>query len=159
MLSTKDAFEVWDKEIDPRIDFLRNNNHHLEAYYLYSNTIEFLLRMAIMSQEIWNKNLLKRSGINFKVLKESDLEDRTLGELIKFFSRYCDDPLIIGELSRFNAFRKKVLHNLLKESISNLNKEADKIYVTYNSLVSKICRYNIKINKKHINHYNRKLKS
>lgn len=145
-----DRNKNWDEYIDPRIDRLTKNKFFLEAFYLYSSVIEHILQKAIEFQEEWIVRLLKKSKIRFVKTKPKDLKEKTLGQLIAIFSRYCDDEEIISQLNNFNSFRIKLVHRLLDHSIEDLNKEAQRKQITYNELVSKLSRYNVMILEKEI---------
>lgn len=140
-----DIFENWDKQIDPRIDSLRKDGYYLEAFYLFSNTIEFILRGSILLQESWILNISKRSGMSFKKTSVKELEKKTLGDLINLFSKYSSDTNLISKLNNFNSFRIRIIHKILKSNISKLNTEADAFYLKYNEIVSQICRYNMSL--------------
>ena len=150
-----DRNKNWDEYIDPRIDELTNNNFFLEASYLYSAVIEHILQNAIGYQEEWFVRLLKKSKLRFVKTKPKELREKTLGQLIGIFSRYCDDKEIISQLNEFNSFRIQLVHRLLDHSIEDLNKEAQKKQRTYNQLVAKLSNYNVMILKKIIRNNNR----
>lgn len=159
MKKHRSEFEIWDLEIDPRIEQLRTNNFHLEAFYLYSNTLEFILKSSIMSQQDWISGLVVKSGLTYKKTKIKTLDDKTLGQLIHLFSEHCSDKILINELENFNSFRVQVSHKLFQNDISKLNNSAKKYYTMYNLLVSKICRYNIFLNTKRIRKIRARIKN
>jgi hypothetical protein len=150
-----DIFKNWDEQIDPRIESLRKDGYHLEAFYLFTNTVEFILRSSILLQESWIFNCIKRSGLSFKRNSVGDLEKKTLGDLINLFSRYSNDTQLIGKLNNFNSFRIKIIHKVLKSDIAKLNIEASASYVKYNEIVAKVCRYNMSLVGKQISRLNR----
>ena len=116
MKANVDPFIIWDKEIDPRIEELRKNNYHLEAFYLFSNTLEFVLRGSIMFQQDWINNLVNKSGLKYKKVELKKLESKTLGELISMFDvHYCKDKELVDKLN-----------NLFTNEISFDNKEEKK---------------------------------
>ncbi len=150
-----DIFEEWDKQIDPRIDSLRKDGYYLEAFYLFSNTIEFILRRSILLQESWIFNILIKNGLSFKRISVKELENKTLGDLINSFSRYSKDTQLISKLNNFNSFRIKIIHKVLESDITKLNREADAFYLKYNEIVSKLCRFNMLLLSKEIKRINR----
>ena len=153
-----DRFANWDKFIDPRIEQLKKGGFCLEAFYLCSAIIEFLLQASITTQEKWISVLLKESQMKFISSSEDLLKEKTLGQLINIFSKYCNDNLLISELNNFNSFRITLVHKLLDQDIIVLNDTAKLRLVTYNKLVSKLSRYSMKINEKQIRSSNRKIK-
>jgi hypothetical protein len=151
-------YEVWDKEIDPRIELLRADKYHLEAFYLFSTTLEFTLRETIIQQERGISNLLSRSKFSYKKQTLEDLESKTLGQLITLFTRFYNEEAIVEELKNFNAFRTKVIHKLIEGNISELNKKASHFYSRYNMLIANLSRYNMSLSEKEIRRLNRRIK-
>lgn len=150
-----DRDKNWEEHVDPRIDELTENKFFLEAFYLYAAVIEHTLQKTIGFQEEWLARVLKKSKLGFVKTKKKDLEEKTLGQLIGIFARYCNDEEIISKLNEFNSMRTKLVHHLLDYSIENLNKETQKKQTTYHELVSRLSNYNVMILEKIIRSNNR----
>ncbi len=145
-----DRDENLDKYIDSRIEGLHKNNFYLEAFYLSSAVIEHTLHLTILFQEEWIAKLLKRYKIKFELNSSEKLKEKTLGQLISIFAKYCDDDELISKLNDFNSFRKRTVHYLLDNSLEDLNLEAKNKSLLYLELVSKLNRRSIRFLKKHI---------
>ncbi|PIZ01079.1 hypothetical protein COY61_00775 [bacterium (Candidatus Gribaldobacteria) CG_4_10_14_0_8_um_filter_33_9] len=148
----------WDDYIYPRIDDLIKKDFYLEAFYLCSATIEHTLQSAIQIQEKWIKNVINHSGLKFRNTDFEKLSNFTLGRLISYFSRYCDNVQLISELNKFNSLRIKFVHKLLDFSLKELNEEAKINFEIYWKLVAKLSRYMIWINCKQIRSIKRKMR-
>jgi|GEM_PF-4855763 len=148
-------FENWDLYLDPRIEQLKKNSFHLEAFYLYSATIEHCLQDAVILQEELLDRLAKRSGLKYKQSGEKTIREKTLGEVIKYFSKYDDDPALVSRLNAFNSLRKKVVHKLLDNSLEQLDKEVKSKYREYSDLVRDLCKYNVRLLDKTLRMHNR----
>jgi hypothetical protein len=152
-----DRYDNWDSEIDPRIEKLTRNGFYLEAFYLYSATLEHCLQDAIRYQEEWVKHTLQKSSLRFETISPENLKEKTLGQLISLFARYCADTDLISKLHEFNSSRKKFVHRILDHSMKELDSEAKSKTKTYNELVSKVSRYNVQILNKKIKAHRRKI--
>lgn len=152
-----EKFLAWDTHIDPRIDALVKHNFYIEAFYLSSSTIEFLLQMIIVSQEEWMGDVVQKRGFKFKARTVKELDKETLGQLIKIFSGYCSDERLIQDLNEYKELRNTI-HNLLVFDIKQLNNLAKRKFTVYYSLVSKLCRYGMKLNEKKVRSIKREIK-
>lgn len=150
-----DKLQNWRNEINPRIEKLETNGFYLEAFFLYSAMLEFLLQETISSSEDWIAHLLSKSSFEFKKYEKKELEKLTLGQLIGIFTRYCKDKKLILKLNDFNSLRINFVHHILAEDPTQLNLRAKKHAVDYYELVLILGTYSSKIIKK----LTRKLKS
>ncbi|HMP28249.1 MAG TPA: hypothetical protein PKD85_01530, partial [Saprospiraceae bacterium] len=107
-------YDNWNDFLDTRVDRLLDKEFFIEAFFHFSTTIEFMLQELITKQEEWIAHTIKKSQLSFKGTKK--VEELTLGQLIKIFSRYSNDDVLISKLNDLNAFRKKIVHKSLNYS-------------------------------------------
>lgn len=119
------------------------NDLYLEAFYFQSATLEHCLQYAIEYQEEWIEGLVTRSDLKFQGTKS--LKDKTLGQLIATFDRYCLDEDLVSRLSNFNSLRKGFVHGLLDSAVPELNELARKKYPNNCQLVRDMCLFNSKL--------------
>ncbi len=157
MIDSDNKHKNWEKSIGPRIEELEDRGFDLEAFYLYSATIEFMLQSTIENQEKWIKHLVSKSKLRFEGITEKKLLEQPLGVLIKIFAQYCDDKQLISKLNEFNSFRKIITHRLLNNPIESLNDKAKQKRLTYYSLIKKLAEYNLFMIQKQIVKNKRKI--
>jgi hypothetical protein len=149
-----DRFKNWNEYIDPRIEELTDKGFYLEAFYLFSITVEHILKESIRYQEEWIQIVLKKSKIKFEKTKT---EGKPLGFLIGLFAKYYTDTALVSKLSSFNITRNKITHKLMDHPISQLNNEAKNKTFLYYELISEISSYNVKILGKTIGAHKRRI--
>lgn len=148
----------WEDDLDKRVDKLVKNKFFLEAFYLYSAELESILQKAVEHQEDWVEVLLNKSKLKLIKNNQAKLKEKTLGELISLFARYCNNEMLISRLNDFNSFRKKIVHYLSRSPIEITNEQAKKRRISYYQLVSELHEYNIDILTKHNRRLRRKLR-
>jgi|SRR5581483_28104 len=158
-MTNNERFNIWNKFIDPRVDKLVRNKLYLEAFYLFFAAVEFILQANIQSQEEWILMNLHKRGVKFDPTPVSILQKKPLGELIKLFSRYCEDSDLIFKLNNFNSFRITTVHKLMDQDIDKLNLKAKSSLKSYHELIAKLSRYGLKISNKKIASFSRKIKN
>lgn len=146
------------KEFDPRIKSLIRDKYYLEAFYIFSATIESLLQVIIFTQEDWINNLAKKSNLRLSKTPSKTLKEKTLGQLIVIFSKYCTDETLISQLNDFNSLRKKIVHRLLDHAVIDLNTVVEKKIANFYSLISKLTDYGIDLLDKTLRKFGRDTK-
>lgn len=144
-----------EKDISERIDLLKKEGFHLEAFYYYSVEIEYLLQKIILEHQNWLNHVVKRSGYHYENLTEKEIQKLSLGQLIKQFSKHCTNKALIEKLNAFNSFRVKHVHHIHDYSINTMNNQAKAKTVEYYKLAIKLNRYYTNLLKKIIRTYSR----
>ena len=153
-------YEKLRREIEPRVDWLKNQRKYVEAFLFLNAVLEAELIELIELYEERSASMVKNYGLklNLRNHRESKHRRMTLGQLSDYLRIFIGHGALINELNYFIELRNRCIHKLLGESISTLDIEISRNLNRYYRLLYWLIRRQTKLYKSLAKSSERKVK-
>ena len=151
------SYQIFKEEIEPRIELLQKEKKYIEAFFFLSAVLEQELTALIELYEKHSARLVARGihKLNLKEYRETGRKN-TLGELKKYLKIFTGDGALVKELDFFIQLRNDCVHNILKNSLHDLDRKISQNIDRYYKLLFWLLRRQNKLLKSEIRSYKRK---
>lgn len=155
-----DRDEIFEKELEPRIEWLRKEKKYIEAFLFLCVALEQELIKLIELYEKHNSRLVGNSGyrLNLKEYRTAKFRQMTLGQIKGYLAIFVGQGNLIKELDYFIKLRNDCVHRILDQNISALDTEVSKNLNRYYRLLYWLFRRQNKLLKSAIRSQSRKIK-
>ncbi len=131
-------YEIYEKEIQPRIDSLVEQGNHLEAFFFLIAVLE---KEIIELIELYEEEVARKK-IKLKSFRVKNFKLMMLGRLNDYLSVF-NDSNIIEEISYFSELRNRCVHKIFENNPSSLNKQIKENLGRFYRLLSKLLQIKI----------------
>lgn len=155
-----DHDEIFKKELEPRIEWLRKEKKYIEAFFFLCVALEQELIKLIELYEEHNSRLVGNSGyrLNLKKYRMARFKQMMLGQLKDYLAIFVGQGNLIKELDYFIKLRNDCVHHILDKNTLTLDGEVSKNLNRYYRLLYWLLRRQNKLLKSAIRSQNRKAK-